>query len=133
MIGINTSVRKRTVDRQRGLATGLLITSLVIAGGFYIWFSCIASVILLIAVLISVFREKKLVISRNPFGIAVLGVGFMYLLVCLWAVDRGMALFGFFKFLPFPLYYIYLEQREVDREKIIQYLPAMGTVITVFC
>ena len=64
-----------------------------------------------------------LLILRNPFGIAVTVVGVFYLLVCLWAVDRGMALFGFFKFLPFPLFLIYLEQAEVDRQKLIRLLP----------
>lgn len=119
------------MNRQRITATGILVTSLVVAGGFYIWFSCIVSIFLLIAVLIGVFREKKLVIGKNPFWIAVTVVGVFYLLACLWAVDRGMALFGFFKFLPFPLYLIYLEQRDVEKEQIIQRLPAIGTIITV--
>ncbi len=119
------------MNRQKGMAIGILITSLVVAGGFYTWFSCIASVLLMAGILISVFREKRLLIIRNPFGIAVTVVAVCYLLVCLWAIDRGMALFGFFKFLPFPLYLIWLEQREINREEILQYLPAIGTVLTV--
>ena len=119
------------MNRYSGTATGILITTLVIAGGFYTWFSCAAAVILMILILIGIYKEKKLVIIKNPFGIAVAVVGFFYLLVCLWSVDRGMALFGFFKFLPFPLYLIYLEQKEIDREKILQTLPAIGTILTV--
>lgn len=119
------------VNRQTITATAVLILTLVVAGGFYVWFSCIASAILLVAVMIGVFHEKKLTIIRNPFGIAVLVMGLFYLISCLWAVDRGMALFGFFKFLPFLLYLIYLEQREVDREQLIRLLPATGTVLTI--
>ena len=119
------------MNRYSRTATGILISTLVIAGGFYTWFSCVAAVILLILILIGIYKEKKLVLIKNPFGIAVAVVGFFYLLVCLWSVDRGMALFGFFKFLPFPLYLIYLEQREIDREKILQTLPAIGTILTV--
>ncbi len=121
----------RKVNRHSGTATGILLSALVIAGGFYIWFSCIVSVALMIMILVEIFNQKKIVIIKNPFGIAVMVVGLFYLLSCLWAVDRGMALFGFFKFLPFPLYLIYLEQHEIDREKIIRLLPAAGTVITV--
>ena len=84
------------MNRYSGTATGILITTLVIAGGFYTWFSCAAAVILMILILIGIYKEKKLVIIKNPFGIAVAVVGFFYLLVCLWSVDRGMALFGFF-------------------------------------
>ena len=119
------------MNRHSGTATGILLSALVIAGGFYIWFSCIVSVVLMIMILVEIFNQKKLVIIKNPFGIATIVMGFFYLILCLWAVDRGMALFGFFKFLPFPLYLIYLEQHEIDRERIISFLPAAGSVITV--
>ncbi len=117
--------------RKDVVASAILIAALVLAGGFYTWVSCIISIVLLVLILLRIYKEKKLLILRNPFGIAVTVVGVFYLLVCLWAVDRGMALFGFFKFLPFPLFLIYLEQAEVDRQKLIRLLPPVGTIVTV--
>ena len=57
---------------------------------------------------------------------------FSYLLVSLWAIDSGMALTGFIKFLPLLLFYVLLSGQQEEREKMISILPLLGSLMTLF-
>ncbi len=49
----------------------------------------------------------------------------------LWAIDAGMALIGFVKFLPVPLFLLALTQKDNSSEPLIQCIPFIATVMTV--
>ena len=54
--------------------------------------------------------QKKLSIRFNMLLTALLALLAGYLLSPFWAVDSGMALLGFFKFLPAALFWLLLMQ-----------------------
>lgn len=76
--------------------------------------------------------EKKITLAVDlnftAFGILVLA----YFIVSLWAVDSGMAVLGFVKFLPLLLFYIFVSGREKEREEVISLLPLLGSLMTLF-
>ena len=72
----------------------VLICSGMVGGGYFCYVSAVASVVLMAAVIVFLVRTGGFRISFdwNLAAIAVLACG--YFVVCLWAVDSGMALMG---------------------------------------
>ena len=79
-------------------------------GLFYEYAACICAVVLLLLLLYLIDRQKKLSIRFNMLLTALLALLAGYLLTPFWAVDSGMALLGFFKFLPAALFWLLLMQ-----------------------
>lgn len=75
-------------------------------------------------------RVKELRFCLNITSVSVLLIALFYLLTAFWAVDSGMAVIGFMKFLPVPLYLFVLMQSD-DTEGIIARLPLTAAVMTV--
>lgn len=75
-------------------------------------------------------KEIRIAVDWNLLAFGVLAAS--HLLVSLWAVDSGMALLGFVKFLPLFLFYLYVSGVEEEREKVIAQLPMLGALMTLF-
>lgn len=104
-----------------------------VAGGGY--FCCVSSVlsILLMAMMVFILvRSDSFFIScdLNLAAVSILALG--YFAVGLWAVDPGMALMGGIKFLPVFLYFFVMCQMLDQRERLIQILPLLGSLMTIF-
>ena len=106
----------------------ILLFALLAVGGFYEYISCILCAAM--AVFLLLRGKKKLVLDAAPlsFGVLVLCVG--YGVVSLWAVDKGMAFLGFFKFLPLLLFLLCRRQEEKE-SKLLDFLPYAGAAMTV--
>ena len=78
---------------------------------------------------VKVVREKKIRFNLNITSASVLCIILFYGLSAFWAVDSGMAVIGFMKFLPVPLYLLVLMQTE-NTEKMIERLPLTAAVMT---
>ena len=106
----------------------LLLLALLAVGSFHEYVSCILCVAMAAWLLLR--REKKLQLGASPMSFGVLALCFGYGSVCFWAVDKGMAFVGFFKFLPLLLFL--LCRRQEDKEsKVFLYLPYVGAAMTV--
>lgn len=117
--------------KELSFAQVVLYAALWCVGIFHEYLSCLLSVVLLVWLCLYLRRERRLTVSvtLTAIAVAVLMVG--YALSPLWAVDGGEAVFGFYKFLPIPLYLLVLMQQPQGRERAIAGLPYMLTVTTV--
>ncbi len=117
--------------KSLSFAETVLYTSLFFVGIFHVYLSCLLSVVLLIALCARLIKNGTLTLRWNMafFAISVMVVA--YAVTPLWAVDGGEAIFGFFKFLPLPLYYLLLTQDEQGKEKVLIGLPYVATIQTV--
>lgn len=109
----------------------VMITSLILAGGFFEFVSSLLTIPLLIYLLYILQKEKKIKLPYDLNLLAITVMVFAYLLVSFWAIDSGMAIFGFFKFLPVLLFFIAICQQEEDRDWLINLLPMMGSIMTI--
>ncbi len=106
----------------------LLLAALLALGSFYEYISCIFCV----AMGIWLFgrKGKSLLLPRDVLTLSVLVLSLAYGIVCLWAVDKGMAFAGFLKFLPLPLFLLCRAQEETE-SKAASLLPYAAAVMTV--
>ena len=114
--------------------TIIFIISILCTGIFYEHYSCAFSIFLLVFLIWKVRKEKQFRFIQNNTSITVIIMVSLYLLSSLWAVDIGMALLGFFKFLPVLLFLLVLMLEKESKEKIINILPhavAIKTVLSI--
>ncbi len=116
--------------KKLSFAELLILLTLLFVGGFHEYLSCIASVAASIYLLLRLKKTGKLTLRKDFLTSAVVAVCLGYGVSCLWAVDRGMAVIGFLKFLPLLLYTLCLQQ-ETDTDNILESLPVFAAIMTV--
>ena len=99
-------------------------------GGFHGYTVAAASLAAAMALYLRYREGKSLVISLD-MTTAALGTTVLCLTLSpLWAVDRGMALFGLLQWLPMLLYWVYLGQCDGDlRGRALSLVPHAGAVM----
>ncbi|MBR6483782.1 MAG: O-antigen ligase family protein, partial [Clostridiales bacterium] len=103
-----------------------------VIGGFHVWGSALASVFTVVCLFILYRKNGHLSFSFDPVFTACLVLEGVLLISPLWAVDSGMAVFGFVKFLPLPLFCILLMQcKSEDPISYLTYIPYSGAVMVV--
>lgn len=113
---------------------GILAVMPFLLGGFFEWTSCLLSILLLILLVRKLRQSKMLRVSLSLSGAAMAALPLCYLLTALWAHDRGMALPGFFKFLPMGLFVLlFLQEEPEQRDTALEVLPWSGAVMTLLC
>lgn len=111
---------------------GFLLIAPFLWGGFYEAVSCVFTIFLAGYLLYSVRRTGGLTLRVNLTLISVLVLTLMYGVSAVWAVDHGMAVFGFVKFLPLPLFALVLMQEKAEeRVKLLDMVPVSGCLMTV--
>ena len=92
---------------------------------------CIASIYLAICLIYCRCAAGKLLFPKSPVMYACLTIVCAFALSPLWAVDKGMTVFGAVKFLPLPLFCMALAQVNSDeRQKLINAVPIIGAIMT---
>ncbi len=117
--------------RELSFSQIVLYASLCCVGIFHEYLSCLLSVALLIWLCLRWRQNGHLTVSVTLTAVAAAALIVAYAVTPLWAVDSGEAVFGFYKFLPIPLYLLVLMQQPDGREQAIHGLPYMLTVTTV--
>ncbi len=113
---------------------GILAIMPFLLGGFFEWTSCLLSILLLILLVRKLRQSKMLRVSLSLSGAAMAALPLCYLLTALWAHDRGMALPGFFKFLPMGLFVLlFLQEEPEQRDAALEVLPWSGAVMMLLC
>lgn len=121
-----------------------LFLSPFLYGGFFEWAACAYSVFLIGYLLYCGWKAGALLlftaygldgngmfaIHGNLTLLSITVLVIFYALSSFWAVDHGMAIFGFCKFLPFFLFAVAAMQVEpAEREKLLQMIPLSGGVM----
>ena len=75
-----------------------------LGGGYFVFVSAGLAIILLIVLLMDVCKSKQYILALDMNMLSLSVVTGMYLCVSLWAIDSGMAMMGFVKFLPVLLW-----------------------------
>ena len=108
-----------------------LLAAPFLCGGFYEWASCLFSVILTGYLLYLLKKSGVMVIKINLTWISILLLVISYGASMVWAVDHGMAILGFVKFLPLLLFLVVIMQIQKEREALLDTVPLAGGFMTV--
>lgn len=100
-------------------------------GVYYEWLSCIVSLFLVGYLFYCRIAAGKIKFPLTPLMAACSVIVIFFAISPLWAVDKGMTVFGAVKFLPLPLFCISISQTESSqRDKLLMTVPVTGTVMT---
>ena len=109
----------------------LFVISPFLIGMYYEWTSCIAAIFLSAYLIYCRKISGHLIFPKSPVMYACLTVVCAFALSPLWAVDKGMTVFGAVKFLPLPLFCMALAQVDSDeRQKLVNAVPIIGAIMT---
>lgn len=108
-----------------------LLASPFLCGGFYEGVSCLFSVILTGYLLYLLKKSGVIIIKINLTWISMLLLVIAYGVSVIWAVDHGMAVLGFVKFLPLLLFLTIIMQIQGGREALLDMVPLAGGFMTV--
>ena len=101
-------------------------------GGFHLLISCAFSVVLLVILWMVVCRQRGLHLYRNDAILAVIALLIGFGASVLWAVDRGMAVFGIFQFFPIlPFALLMMQQSSGRKDQVLESVPLSGVFMTV--
>ena len=102
-----------------------LCASVFLVGGYHMAVSCFLSVLLLVFLIYKALSQKDFAVIKPNAVLA--GVGLIvvsYLIVTLWAVDKGTAIYGFFKLLPTGLFAMVLSMYDKStRDETVEVIP----------
>ncbi len=102
------------------------------AGLYYEWAAWLAGLFLVGYIFFCYKKTGYIKIKKNAVLYFSVVLVIMYGLSALWAVDHGMALFGFVKFMPVLIFVIAFNQVEKEvKAEIMDYIPISGCIMTV--
>ena len=110
-----------------------LIVSVFLGGLFPYWCGMLAGAFLAFLIWIFNRKSKRLLVPKSIPAISIYIAVAFYLLSTLWAIDKGMALLGFFKYLPIPLFLLLCAQLENGREKLFRSVAMAGAASVIVC
>ena len=125
-----TAILKGIPRRILPLFVFLLIAPFF-AGLYFDFFACLASIFLFIYFIYLTAKQKQTVFL---LGLSAIGavVPLCYLVCSLWAIDSGMTVLGFLKFLPLlPFTLIMMQLEENERQKLLLSVPIGGIIMTL--
>lgn len=107
----------------------LFILSFFLIGLFYEFMACLF-LFFEFVYLGYLFYRRDIVVYDNIHFILMIFIVFMYLFVCLFAIDKGMALIGFFKQLSILVFIIILMQFDKEeRNELLLLIPFLGILM----
>lgn len=110
----------------------LLFISPFIIGLYFEWATTSVSVFLALYLTYLFCKNKYLRIPQSPTLIALTILLLFFAVSPLWAVDKGMSVMGFAKFLPLPLFALALAQTDITRrEQLFDVIPYSSACMTV--
>ena len=110
-------------SKASGVCLTVLLTALVLTGGFIDCWSCVIGAAVSTALLYLIIKNKRLRLCFSLTFCAVLAITLFYLLTSFYGVDGGESLIGFVRFLPVPLFAILLMQNDAYAKVVRSLLP----------
>ena len=148
---LNEVLRIKDTPKEVNFLRIIFVLSLFLWGGFLPAVSCGLSVLLCLFIF-NLYLTKKTTVVRqskkkkkeivkevkaikipiDPVVIFLAVMLFLFILTCIWAVDKGMAPYGLIKYLPLPLFAIALHMTEdKGRETLLMDIPYLGALMTI--
>ena len=110
----------------------IVFISPYVIGLYYEWTAALVSVFLLCYLCCCKIRTGKILVPKTLTMLACVFVTVFFAVSPLWAVDKGMALMGFIKFLPLPLFSVAASQLSPEhKQSVLDTVPLSGAVMTV--
>ena len=103
-----------------------------IGGGYYVFASAILGIVLSVILVLQLWKTKQYKIALDGNMAALLVIVLGYLCTGIWAIDSGMAIYGFVKFFPLILWGLYICTHLEYREYAIHAIPYIGSLMTLF-
>lgn len=111
------------------LALAFLFPFLI--GGYHVFSACLLTILLSVETWLYICRNGRLTVFRNDAFFSVIVLVGAYLLSVLWAVDRGMAAFGFLYMLPLlPAALLLMQCEEGEKTRLLRAVPLSGAAMT---
>ena len=101
--------------------------------GLYYEFSAYFGQIFILAIfLIKVFKAKKCKIYFNLSSITLAVISIGYLLTCIYAIDKGMAILGFLKFtIPLTFGFLLMQYSKEEVIEMLKPIPISGAIMVI--
>lgn len=101
-------------------------------GGFLEWVSCLYALFLMGFLLSCLWKDGKWSVHKNLTLLSMTVLVFFYGISGFWAVDQGMAIAGFCKFLPYVLFTLAAMQLKTqERKQLLETVPVSGGVMVI--
>lgn len=101
-------------------------------GMYYEFSAYFGQIFILVILLIKVLKTKKckMYLNLSSVSLAVISAG--YLLTCIYAVDKGMAILGFLKFtIPLTFAILLMQYSKEETIKMMRPIPIAGTIMVI--
>ena len=122
----------KNIDKNTKLLIYLFFSICAVTGVYYEFFSSIISVGILCIIIYTCFKNNSLLITNNILSISLLCLPVFYIAAVFWAIDKGMAVWGFLKFIPVSLFgLLWMQLSNNVKEKTILLIPFIGAVTTI--
>lgn len=112
-------------------AVYLYFLSVVLSGTFNEYLSALISVLLLAALTYRLLRNGRLLFKINYTCVITAVICLFYLICSIWAIDRGIALLGFIKYLPLMLFLLLFMQNPSEKAVLFEMLPSFAAITTI--
>ena len=123
-------MKKLTTPLLNRALAAVFALSFCFVGGFHEYTACLFGLLLAALLIWYLAANPRLELKKNSALLAVFSAVVLYGVNALWAVDPGMALIGFFKFLPVLLFVVLL-QLGGGKALLIGILPEIMAVMAV--
>ncbi len=122
----------QAVEKTKNINSLSLVIALLslVGGGFFEYSSALCSVVLGVLLIVKIARQGNVKININISSIGVFALVFFYGICAFWAVDSGMAIIGFIKFLPLILFSLILMQGGGVKLSFLPYFAAGITAVS---
>ncbi|MCL2152769.1 MAG: O-antigen ligase family protein [Oscillospiraceae bacterium] len=120
-------------DRLEKILSVFLFVSVFLGGLFPYWCGMLSGAFLLFLLWMTIRKKGSLDILKSIPALSIYIAVAFYLLSVIWAVDKGMALLGFFKYLLIALFLCLSMQLESGREKLFKSAALAGVASVVVC
>lgn len=111
--------------------SSFIILCICSVGLFHEYLACFAGLILSIYLATCMHKNNGIKLHFNMCLLSVTLIVISYGVTTFWALDKGAALIGFFKFLPLLLFLISVMQKSKEADDYLSLLPYIATVMTV--
>lgn len=131
--GIKRIMNKEKSERNGSIpAIIILVVAGCVGGGYFIFSSAVIGIVLTLLFIGEILKDGKYCFAGDMNMLSLTVMAGMYLGTAIWAIDQGMAVMGFVKFFPVLLWAVYICGHLELKEKLIQTLPYLGSLMTLF-
>jgi O-antigen ligase len=128
-----TANNKRHPSDRPLVLSCFLIVSVFLFGLYPYWCALFAGAFLALLLCLAVKKGQPIVFPLSLPSLALCAAVLFYLLSVCWAIDKGMALLGFLKYLPAPLFIALTATVNADREWLLRSLARAGGFSALVC